>query len=413
MRFLISGGSAAVTNLVVLFTLVHFFYAWYLLASVISFVCAVSVSFIMQKFFTFNDYTREKIRRQSALYLSVQIFNLGVNTLLMYTSVDLLGIHYIVAQIFAGGIIAVYSFFIFKHFIFNSTVTNMEVNLSTPCPACGVQDNKFWANKSGYNLVKCGSCDLIFVSPMPEETVAIYGEKYFASGEVHGYVDYDRDKEPMRDTFHIYLDHIERALGRKGKMLDVGAATGYFMDIAKTRGWEVEGVEISEHAASIGRLKGLRIHTGILENIALSANSFDVITLFDVLEHLREPRKTLLKAKNLLKNNGIIVVNTPDAGSFWAKIFQSRWHHVLPPEHLVLFSPQNFSQLLVTLEMAPVVSLKIGKRFTIPYIFQILSNWQGLSLWGKLARTTNRGILSKFKIPINLRDNFFIIAKKI
>jgi len=128
MRYLISGGSAAVTNIVVLFILVHFFHLWYLLAAVMSFIVAVFVSFTMQKFFTFNDYTREKIRQQTALYFGIQILNLCLNAFLLYISVDMLHIHYLISQILILGFIAVYSFFLFKHLVFVSTVAYNEKN---------------------------------------------------------------------------------------------------------------------------------------------------------------------------------------------------------------------------------------------------------------------------------------------
>ena len=117
-RFLLSGGLATVTNIGLLFVLVHFFYVWYLLAASISFIAASAVSFMMQKFFTFNDYTRHKINQQTSLYLGVQIFNLGFNTLLMYVGVGLLHIQYLIAQILISGSMAVYNFFVYKHLVF-------------------------------------------------------------------------------------------------------------------------------------------------------------------------------------------------------------------------------------------------------------------------------------------------------
>src|SRR3989344_5539633 len=119
MRYIISGGSGAVVNLATLFVLVHFFQIWYLLSVVLAFVVAFFVSFSMQKFFTFNERGLERIKQQSILYLGIQIFNLGVNAMFMYISVDILNIHYLISQFFILGFIAAYSFFIFKHFIFN------------------------------------------------------------------------------------------------------------------------------------------------------------------------------------------------------------------------------------------------------------------------------------------------------
>lgn len=122
MRYLISGGTGAIVDLACLYALVRFVHLWYLTAAVLAFMIAFSVSFTMQKFFTFNDYAKDTLKRQTALYLAVQVFNLGINTLLMYISVDMLYIHYMLSQILTSGVIAVYSFFIFKHFVFVSDV---------------------------------------------------------------------------------------------------------------------------------------------------------------------------------------------------------------------------------------------------------------------------------------------------
>ena len=398
------------TNLATLFILVDFFHIWYLLSAVVSFATAMTVGFLLQKFFAFKDYTKEKIKRQTALYFAFQLVNLYFNTFLMYVFVDLLDIQYLISQILIGIAMAVYSFFIYKHLVFYSSDPDKKISLLL-CLSCSGTVHTEWGNKNNHTLMRCTSCGLIFVHPMPEETSAIYNEKYFSGGEKYGYVDYDRDKEPMRHAFELYLEYMEDALGRKGKLLDVGCATGYFMDIAKKRGWEVGGVEISEHAAKEGRARGLAIHTGILEDVDLPERSFDAVTFLDVIEHLRNPEQAMLKAKRLLKEGGIIVVSTPDAGSLWANLLGPRWHLVVPPEHLILFGRKNFSTLLFRVGFSPVLITNIGKHFTMPYIFQTLFHWQGLSFWNKIAQITNRGVISKLKIPINFRDTFFMIAK--
>lgn len=118
MRYLIAGGTAFATNIILLFILVHFFHVWYLFAAITSFIGGVYVSFMMQKFFTFNDYGKEKIRKQQAIYLGVQVFNLGINTLFMYIGVDLFHLSYLISQILIASVMAVYNFFIYKYLIF-------------------------------------------------------------------------------------------------------------------------------------------------------------------------------------------------------------------------------------------------------------------------------------------------------
>ena len=118
VRYLFSGGTATLTNIFFLFIFVHVFGVHYLLSAVVAFIMAVCVSFMMQKFFTFNDYTKDKVKQQSTLYLGFQVFNLGLNTLCMYIAVDLLRIQYILAQISIAVMMAVYNFFVYKHLVF-------------------------------------------------------------------------------------------------------------------------------------------------------------------------------------------------------------------------------------------------------------------------------------------------------
>ena len=98
LRFIISGGSAASVNLALLFILVHFMNMWYLAASIVAYVTSIIVSFTMQKFFTFKDYSKNNMSKQTFYYFLIQIINLGMNTFLMFLSVGLLHIHYMVSQ---------------------------------------------------------------------------------------------------------------------------------------------------------------------------------------------------------------------------------------------------------------------------------------------------------------------------
>lgn len=127
-RFLFSGGMAVAANLTTLFILVDFLQIWYLLAAIISFTTAVLVSFILQKFFTFNDYTRHKIHMQTGLYLGLQIINLLLNTFFMYIGVDLLQISYLTSQVLIASVMAVSNFFIYKHLVFTPDAIHNRVN---------------------------------------------------------------------------------------------------------------------------------------------------------------------------------------------------------------------------------------------------------------------------------------------
>jgi putative flippase GtrA len=118
LKFILAGGTAFTTNIVLLFVFVHFFNIWYLLAATLSFAVSVVMSFTMQKYLTFNNHSTHQLGRQSSLYLVVQLINITVNTFIMYVEVDLIKLHYLPAQIISGGIIAFYSYFLYRNVVF-------------------------------------------------------------------------------------------------------------------------------------------------------------------------------------------------------------------------------------------------------------------------------------------------------
>jgi dolichol-phosphate mannosyltransferase len=281
------------------------------------------------------------------------------------------------------------------------------------CVWCENKNAEFFTHKNNHKIYKCNECKMLFVSPLPD-LVEVYDQDYFAgAGEGFGYVDYDKDKEPMIPTFNKYLDLL---VGKKEPtditLLDVGAATGFFMSLAEARGFSTTGIEISDFAASLGRQKRLNIITGDLLKAPFMNGYFDVVTMCDVLEHVTDPKAILLETKRILKPEGLLLINTPDAESVVARMFGKNWHLLVPPEHLHYFSPKNLSKFLEKIGFEIVINTTIGKKFTLSYVFNMLYKWQKLSIWNYFADKTSKGFLSKIYLPINLYDNFFIIARK-
>lgn len=122
-RFLLSGGTALLTDLAVLYLFTDVFGVWYLASAVIAFIFAFFVSFLLHKFWTFGDHSREDFHTQMSMYFFITVINLALNTLLMYLLVEKIGLQYIVAQIAASALIAVGSFFTYQRFVFRRTVT--------------------------------------------------------------------------------------------------------------------------------------------------------------------------------------------------------------------------------------------------------------------------------------------------
>jgi 2-polyprenyl-3-methyl-5-hydroxy-6-metoxy-1,4-benzoquinol methylase len=140
---------------------------------------------------------------------------------------------------------------------------------------------------------------------------------------------------------------IEKYAGKNGHLLDIGCATGIFMKAAQDYGWQVQGIEPVEQAAHKAQeIYHLNVNVGRLETLHLPVANFDVITLWDVLEHLPSPRSALEHIHPLLKANGIVVFSIPNLISFDRYIFGSSWIGWDAPRHLNLLSESNITQLL-------------------------------------------------------------------
>ena len=162
----------------------------------------------------------------------------------------------------------------------------------------------------GFNVSQCRHCGLVFrdVILEKEETKQLYSEDYFTKEQK----DYFFDKADQKlAIFKDRLKRIEKINPDKGKLLDVGCAIGTFLTVARKSKWEVKGVEFSEFASDYAR-KNFRLDvlTGALEYQKLDSRSFDIITLWDVIDHNEAPQNFLGLLYSLLKPNGLLVVQT-------------------------------------------------------------------------------------------------------
>lgn len=284
------------------------------------------------------------------------------------------------------------------------------------CIACGSISHTLWGVKDGYTLLRCKKCGLVVVENAPSSTVSVYeNPDYFSGAEKgFGYVDYDADKEAMYSVFEKYLTQAEKLVPTKGRLLDVGAATGFFIALAEKRGWEGEGIEVSEYAAAKGRARGLHINTGTFSNLKYVPGSYNLITMFDVIEHMQDPYADLASAEAALARGGVLLITTPDSGSFLARLLRTRWHLVVPPEHLFYFTKQSMRSILESLGFKVRSITRPGKRFTLRYFFATAARWCPIfplpQLAAYLARYPRFGNIG---IPFNTYDNLFVVAEKL
>ena len=285
------------------------------------------------------------------------------------------------------------------------------------CEFCGATTHTFFTEKDGHRLYRCTGCGHGVVWPLPGDTTEVYGKDYFAGADDgFGYTNYDQDKEPVRPLLERALSRAEALLADTSsrRVIDVGAATGFFLDIARGRKWEVAGVELSDFAAQVAREKGIAVTTGTLQTASMAPASVDLVTYWDVIEHVQSPVEELRTAVRILRPGGLLMMITPNWDSFYARLLGKRWHAIVPPEHLQYFTYKSMRKLLASAGLTEIEISSPSKSFTLSYVFQILYRWQGLRVWRGIAEFLKRHPrLAGVSVPIPLHDNMLVIARKL
>jgi SAM-dependent methyltransferase len=212
------------------------------------------------------------------------------------------------------------------------------------CALCGGSRRRLEFRDGPYSVVTCADCDLTYVTPRPsdDELIArVYDEGYWRSQAARdrGYTDYRADEPFYLATYERRARAIEAAMPAKGRVLDVGCAAGYFLRVMRERGWDVAGIEPSDtiRATAQAALGAERVRGGTLGAAGYATESFDLITVWDVLEHVPDPVALLRECARLLRRDGRLVIETQDRRSAAARVLGRRWHHYKQPEHLFHF----------------------------------------------------------------------------
>jgi SAM-dependent methyltransferase len=245
----------------------------------------------------------------------------------------------------------------------------------TICNLCGSQDSTIvnegrdlgLDRETLYRLVCCDQCGLIYQEPQltPDELHEHYPENYgrfiFEEDESGRLDRWSRQHEMNRRSDRVLRHHPV-----SGRLLDLGCSTGQFLDTMRRKGWEVVGVELSETAASYARESfELNVHSGTLESAQLEDKSFDVITMWDVLEHVVDPAATLREAHRLLKEDGWLIASTPNPESVEARLFGANWIGWDRPRHLYVFSQDVLKRYLTETGFSVYGFESFGGRLSI------------------------------------------------
>ncbi len=211
------------------------------------------------------------------------------------------------------------------------------MNFHQECLICHSADLKYLSKYSQNYLVKCNNCGFIFASKIPttEELTQYYNN-------------YNRQAYISPITIMRYnelLDIFER-YRKTSNILDIGCGVGYFLEEAKKRNWNVYGTEYSDQAVNICTEKRLNVKKGTTSSINFDKDFFDIITSFEVIEHINNPLEEIQSIYNILRVDGIFYLTTPNINSITRLLLKDKWNVINYPEHLCYYSTKTLHYLL-------------------------------------------------------------------
>lgn len=218
------------------------------------------------------------------------------------------------------------------------------------CILCNARNRKLLIEKDSWKVYQCINCGLGFLDPRPsaQELQRLYGEGYF----VHAYdrgIDPDTPELKKRLSQETHRVRFFRHIKRKGRVLDIGCGNGYFLAACRSKGYDVQGLDISDWAAKYAFQKlGLPVITSEINVVQLPAKSFDIITMWHFLEHAQDPIQTILKVISWLKRDGILIIDVPNYMSTDARKTWENWVGWSLPYHFYHFTPQTLKRMLET-----------------------------------------------------------------
>jgi SAM-dependent methyltransferase len=271
------------------------------------------------------------------------------------------------------------------------------------CCVCGSQDS----TKLSIGLIKCDCCGFIWadIKLTSEELKDIYGKSYFFGEE---YVDYLSEESILKLGFNKIEKRFTKLFPKpetKPKLLEIGSAYGFFLDIAKDH-FQGIGVEISKDAVEYSRKNGHEVFQGELSEFTFQ-DKFDLIVSFATLEHILLPGKIIEQVYQLLKPNGYCYFTTIDICSAFARIRGKKWRMIHPPTHVSYFSSSTLKLLMERNGFRIEICKPIWQYRSINALF--LPKFQNTH-WYKLINSLG---FTRIPVPFKFGDIIGLLAKKV
>lgn len=282
------------------------------------------------------------------------------------------------------------------------------------CYLCGREGGEVVTDDPPFRVLRCPTCGLSYVTPrVPESHLhLIYQTDYFKSTNAadFGYADYTRDRAGYEKTFRMKADMV---MGYKssGRCLEIGSAAGFFLKAMQEKGFEVTGVEVSSYVVEFARKElGLeRVHNCMLKDAPLDVGAYDVVAMWDVIEHVSDPIEELRRIRKLIKPDGFLFLQTQDIETRFAKLLGKKWQHFKHLEHIHHFSPRTIKTVLERsgFEIVRLTHSGAGKFISVEFFVDRMRRYSRIAhhlLWPLR-------LLGRFFFYLNPGDEMVVVAK--
>ena len=245
-----------------------------------------------------------------------------------------------------------------------------------PCPLCGGENLISLFPVRNVFMVRCGDCTLVYVNPRFRRDEL---ERLHDGSAAYRYF-YEKILLPTTDfrILNIFLPRVRRieatVKNLSGKLLDIGFGPGQFLELAAEQGWETEGVETNGAAIELFRQRNptVKLHKGRVEELNLQPGGYQVITLWETLEHLHDPLGMLKGIHALLEKGGWFFLTTPNIEGFEYKALGSRGR-IDPLNHIVWFNPQTLRRILEETGFTNITVESVG-MFDLDFVLDSIKN---------------------------------------
>ncbi|MGE4092261.1 MAG: class I SAM-dependent methyltransferase [Candidatus Binatia bacterium] len=279
------------------------------------------------------------------------------------------------------------------------------------CPVCQSEARRLFSQHD-YWIYECRGCQHRCAGvPDPDQHVArVYGDAYFSGGGA-GYSNYLGERSLLIEHGRRYGELLARYTAR-GRLLDVAAAAGFILRGLCECGWDGEGIEPNVCMAAYARSHvQVQVYPTTFEEFR-STESYDVVTMIQVIAHFLDPRVAMEKAKQLLRPGGHLLIETWNRGSWTARLFGYRWHEYNPPSVVQWFTPEGLSHLASQYTFREIARGRPVKRLNGAHAKSLLRHVlpsSRLGRWGARAITL---IPEDLAIPYPAEDLFWILFQR-